>query len=136
MTVNNLLCQKATIVFGNRYWEAWFAVDLPIGDGPYKFCGLPGLIVAIADSTGSWAFKLVEIENVLPFELDLKFLENSTVSDKKSFYMRKRYYRDNLAQVSEAAGHIAFPTEESRQGAYRSNKIQAKKDNNWIELYP
>ncbi len=136
MTINHMLCQKATVNFGNRFWDAWFTVDIPISDGPYKFCGLPGLIVAIADNTGSWAFKLLSIEHIPPFEFHLRFLENSSLLDPVSFYKRKRHYRDNMAQISEAAGTIKFPTEEMRQYTYRSNKIQAKKDNNWIEHYP
>lgn len=136
MTVSNLLCQKATVTFGNRNWEAWFAADLPISDGPYKFGGLPGLIVAISDKTASWSFKLLSIENIANFDFDLRFLENSTRVDNISFYKRKRYYRDNLAQVSETSGQISFPTEESRQDAFRASKIQAAKDNNWIESFP
>jgi GLPGLI family protein len=28
---------------------AWFALDIPISDGPWKFCGLPGLIMEVYD---------------------------------------------------------------------------------------
>ncbi|WP_294299705.1 GLPGLI family protein [uncultured Chryseobacterium sp.] len=45
--------QKATTNFGGREWIAWFSTDLPFQDGPYKFYGLPGLIVKIEDTTGS-----------------------------------------------------------------------------------
>jgi GLPGLI family protein len=45
--------QKATTSFGGREWTAWFSTELPFQDGPYKFCGLPGLIVKIEDATGS-----------------------------------------------------------------------------------
>ena len=39
--------QKAeTFIFG-RKWTAWFSPEIPIQDGPYKFRGLPGLIVKI-----------------------------------------------------------------------------------------
>lgn len=96
----------------------------------------PGLIVSIADKTGSWSFRLLHIQNVPAFNFDLYFLENSTELDPVSFYKRKRHYRDNAPQINEAAGRVAFPTEEFRQYTYRSNKIQAKKDNNWIELNP
>ncbi|MDR2238020.1 MAG: GLPGLI family protein [Chryseobacterium sp.] len=45
--------QKATTNFGGREWTAWFAQDIPFQDGPYKFYGLPGLIVKLEDATGS-----------------------------------------------------------------------------------
>ncbi|MDR6157170.1 GLPGLI family protein [Chryseobacterium sp. SLBN-27] len=51
--------QKATTSFGGRQWTAWFTVDIPFQDGPYKFCGLPGLIVKIEDDTASHIMTLV-----------------------------------------------------------------------------
>ncbi|WP_315058391.1 GLPGLI family protein [Chryseobacterium indoltheticum] len=51
--------QKATTKYGGREWTAWFSTDLPFQDGPYKFYGLPGLIVKIEDKTGSHSLTLV-----------------------------------------------------------------------------
>lgn len=51
--------QKATTSFGGRDWVAWFSTDIPFQDGPYKFYGLPGLIVKIGDTTGSHIMTLV-----------------------------------------------------------------------------
>lgn len=45
--------QKATASYGGREWIAWFTTEIPFQDGPYKFYGLPGLIVQIEDATGS-----------------------------------------------------------------------------------
>lgn len=42
-------CQKATCTFRGRVWTAWFALDVPISDGPWKFSGLPGLIMEAYD---------------------------------------------------------------------------------------
>lgn len=66
--------QKATTNFGGRQWTAWFSTDLPFQDGPYKFYGLPGLIVKIEDKTGSHSMTLVgnkTIEIAADKELDL-----------------------------------------------------------------
>lgn len=56
--IENYNCQKATTKFGGRSWEAWFSKDLPFPDGPYKFHGLPGLIVKLEDQTKSHQFLL------------------------------------------------------------------------------
>lgn len=56
--IENYNCQKATANFGGRIWEAWFSKDLPFTDGPYKFHGLPGLIVKLEDKTKSHQFLL------------------------------------------------------------------------------
>lgn len=66
--------QKATTSFGGREWTAWFSTDIPFQDGPYKFYGLPGLIVKIEDKTGTHSMTLVgnkKIEAVEENELDL-----------------------------------------------------------------
>jgi GLPGLI family protein len=51
--------QKATADYGGRQWIAWFTTDIPFQDGPYKFYGLPGLIVKLEDTTGSHIMTLV-----------------------------------------------------------------------------
>lgn len=50
--------QKATTEFGGRTWTAWFASDIPFQDGPYKFSGLPGLIVKIEDADKNYSWVL------------------------------------------------------------------------------
>lgn len=56
--IQDYKCQKAKAEFGGRTWEAWFSKDLPFPDGPYKFHGLPGLIVKLVDKTKSHQFLL------------------------------------------------------------------------------
>ncbi|MCS3533140.1 GLPGLI family protein [Chryseobacterium sp. JUb7] len=51
--------QKATTTYGGREWIAWFSTAIPFQDGPYKFYGLPGLIVKLEDTTGSHIMTLV-----------------------------------------------------------------------------
>ena len=50
--------QKATTEFGGRKWTAWFSTDIPFQDGPYKFYGLPGLIVKIEDEGKNYSWLL------------------------------------------------------------------------------
>lgn len=50
--------QKATTEFGGRQWTAWFSTEIPFQDGPYKFYGLPGLIVKIEDTGKNYSWVL------------------------------------------------------------------------------
>lgn len=54
--------QKAEITFGGRKWEAWFTQEIPLNAGPYKFNGLPGLIVKIKSMDNEHIFELNEIK--------------------------------------------------------------------------
>jgi len=71
--------QKASLNFAGRIWTAWFISDIPIQDGPYKFHGLPGLIVKIEDKTKSHSFVLKEIKKLTS---DQEWISDS---EKKAF---------------------------------------------------
>lgn len=51
-TIQGFVCNKAETIFRGRKWTAWFTFDLPYSYGPWKFCGLPGLILKVEDSEG------------------------------------------------------------------------------------
>lgn len=55
-------CQQATCHWRGRDYEAWFATDIPIRRGPWKFGGLPGLIMKIYDKDRLYVFEAVAIE--------------------------------------------------------------------------
>lgn len=57
---NGYSVQKAVAEFGGRVWTGWFTKDIPLSDGPYKFSGLPGLIVKLEDDKGDYKFDLVK----------------------------------------------------------------------------
>lgn len=57
---NGYPAQKAVTNFGGRVWTAWFTKEINISDGPYKFSGLPGLIVKLEDDKGDYKFDLVK----------------------------------------------------------------------------
>ena len=62
LTVMNYLCQKATCHFRGRDFTAWFTVDIPVNNGPWKFSGLPGLILKIYDNDNLYIFECVKTE--------------------------------------------------------------------------
>ena len=55
-------CNKATADFAGRKYTAWFTSELPLPFGPYKFGGLPGLILKIEDSEKQFVWEAVGFE--------------------------------------------------------------------------
>jgi len=55
-------CNKATANFAGRKYTAWFTSELPLPFGPYKFGGLPGLILKIEDSEKQFVWEAVGFE--------------------------------------------------------------------------
>lgn len=55
-------CQKAITKFRGREYEAWFTSEIPLSDGPWKFYGLPGLILRVYDSDKQYIFNCAGIK--------------------------------------------------------------------------
>ena len=53
-TLLGYMVQKAVCSFRSRDYTAWFAPQLPMQAGPWKFSGLPGLILKVEDSRGHY----------------------------------------------------------------------------------
>lgn len=85
-------CQLATMDFRGRKYEAWFTTDLPVG-GPWKYDGLPGMILEIKSIDNFIAFKATRIKNVVLKLEDVKNpfkLKNLiTWTEFKALYKRK-----------------------------------------------
>ena len=56
MTICGYPCRNATCEFRGRKWEAWFTNKIPVSLGPWKFCGLPGLIMRVNDDKNEHVF--------------------------------------------------------------------------------
>lgn len=61
MTLLSYPCQRATCHFRGRVWEAWFTLDIPRSEGPWKLHGLPGMILKAQDSRGHYMFECTGI---------------------------------------------------------------------------
>lgn len=77
--INTINCKKAEVTFKGRNWIAWYSPEIPLPYGPYKFSGLPGLIVKITDDKGDWDFELVK-------SVPVSKLKGKVINIKKSRY--------------------------------------------------
>ena len=56
-------CQLAVSHYRGRTWYAWFTLDIPISEGPWKLCGLPGLILEAFDKDKDYNFTATGLSN-------------------------------------------------------------------------
>ncbi|MFC6268672.1 GLPGLI family protein [Frigoriflavimonas asaccharolytica] len=89
--IGKFLAQKATTSMYGRKWIAWFSTELPFPDGPYKFHGLPGLIVKIESSNQSHVFELKGVKT-LPKDYELK-KQNSAFASSNNIAMDYKRYK-------------------------------------------
>jgi len=64
ITILDYRCQKAICSWRGRDWVAWFAPDIPINEGPWKFYGLPGLIMKLEDTESHYCFTMIGLQQV------------------------------------------------------------------------
>lgn len=60
-TVLGYACRYAKCFFRGREYYAWFTPEVAVGEGPWKFYGLPGLIMEVGDSRNQYHFIITGI---------------------------------------------------------------------------
>lgn len=122
-------CQKATINCYGREFIGWFTTEIPISEGPYKFKGLPGLIVRIYDIKNHYDFILTNFSKIETIEyLMLPDEEGHIEVTREEFRKIQKYTAENLREIAQ---NIGFQVSEEQMELSLEN---AKKRNNPIEL--
>lgn len=136
--------QKATTEFGGRKWTAWFAESIPFPDGPYKFSGLPGLIVKIEDAEKNYSWELkgnkkIENYNELSYseQLMAQFggsLKTTDITREKFEKTLADFKKDPFANMRDQLSQI--PADAKMPGTDKSVKdFIAEKERETKELY-
>lgn len=121
-------CQEATTSFRGRDWSVWFATAIPVSDGPWKFYGLPGLIIEAEDSKKEFAFRLTSIEYPYETKEDVfKFSEKGKKVDFKTFQKAEDIEFEKMRQKA-IAEHRSRGVENFDMKKNEFNKIESKFD--------
>lgn len=95
-TMNEFEVQKAITSFAGRNYVAWFTEEISIPQGPYKFEGLPGLIIQISDTNHHYNYKLISFQKTGGKEIKaINRGRNYVKASKKQFYQAKQDFYDN-----------------------------------------
>jgi GLPGLI family protein len=79
-------CYKAETTFRGRNYTVWYTRDIVIPDGPYKFAGLPGLILEVYDDKENFHYKLLQIINQ---PKEILYDKNIYMTDRKKLLESK-----------------------------------------------
>jgi len=119
-TILGYNCNKATTVFNNRTYTAWYTKEIPISEGPYRFKGLSGLILAINDEKNYHSFLAVGIEKK---QVEIKPLQKGVPVTREQYLKKKEEFKSN-----------PYPERTNISKERRDQMIESfKKDNNPLE---
>lgn len=101
-TILGYECVMAETDYHGRHWTVWFTPDIPLQDGPWKLCGLPGLILEAGENSGQHKFIATGIESsdqeIYPIYSPKKYDKMS----RKDMLKGERQYLTNGAPLVNA----------------------------------
>ncbi|MBW6491903.1 MAG: GLPGLI family protein [Lentimicrobium sp.] len=113
--------------YGGRKWVAWYSTDLPFNDGPYKFNGLPGLILKMNDLKEDYIFEAVKIEK-LKEPMDIELSERDVVATTRQSFLKAednlRY--DIINRIKESGTSNDIQQRAAKSMLRKNNPIELK----------
>ncbi len=98
-TILGYACRRARCTFRGRSYEAWYAPEIAVSGGPWKFGGLPGLILAVKDDAGVLDLEATGVEQrVEPIRMtDRNYLKTNR---KKYLDLKKKVMTDPVGYLT------------------------------------
>lgn len=81
-TILGFKVREANVSFAGRNWIAFYAPEIPYSDGPYKFRGLPGLLLKLYDEKLHYIFEIIGLRKIK------KVYDNSIMKRMKQYGMQ------------------------------------------------
>ncbi len=94
-TILGYECQMAKGNLHGRKWQVWFTSDIPVMNGPWKFSGLPGLILEATDDSGLYNFKATGIQQTRRLMIPMYSADDYEKISRIEFLKAKRQFTDN-----------------------------------------
>ena len=132
--IKGYIAQKATTTYAGRDYIAWFTLDIPIQDGPFKFNGLPGLIIEISDTQNHYCYTFYAFEKLepkIPFKIN--FNQYVLTNKEKLFDVQYRYRKDPFSYSGMTNNPNIKISPEVHQRYIKSFTEMLDKENNLIE---
>lgn len=125
--------KKATTFFRGRNYIAWYNEDIPVSDGPYKFYGLPGLIIELHDEKMQYEWMAIDL--VMPeivTTLSLSYSKKAIATTRKDFVKASDEFFNDPGARLQSLGMVV--SAEDKKRFQEQAKQRNKTNNNKIEL--
>lgn len=114
MTVCGYLCRKATCDFRGRKWTVWYAEELAIDAGPWKFCGLPGLVLQAKDENNELLYNAIRIRkpalsHMMRGSIGKRCSRSDFRQTEKNFRLHYREFMSSDPDFAEFAATAKWP---------------------------
>ncbi len=101
--IGGYTCHSAKGRYAGRDYQAWFTMDIPINDGPWKFQGLPGLILEVASLDEEYSYTCMSIRKT-EGSLVVTGLDVAGKTTRENFLKAYKRYKKNPAAALSALG--------------------------------
>ncbi|WP_052158287.1 GLPGLI family protein [Lacinutrix jangbogonensis] len=120
-TIGNIVCYKAKTTYRGRDYIAWYAPSIQLMFGPWKFSGLPGLILEIYDTQKTFLWTAKSIKYPYKGSQELKEPESSNLMNitLKEFISKSNKSREKFFKIKKSKmprGHKILKSETTRSG--------------------
>ena len=123
-TILSYSCQKATCHFKGRNYTAWYTLEIPVSEGPWKLYGLPGLIIKAEDDKKHYTFSCIGIEQCKtpkPILINLKGREKVSRSNLNKMY--ERMAKDPMSFIASTAPNVKVSVTDEHGNPMKSFSI-------------
>ena len=124
------LCKTAMCQLHGRKWTVCYTEDIPTTAGPWKLCGLPGLIVEAVSDDGIHRFTLTELQHATApifYEtsaITVKTSEEKLIKNRNKTFGNRLYLKDPQYYITypQSADLIIDDEGSVINGVYVNNK--------------
>ena len=127
-TILGQVVHKASTLFRGRTYYAWYCPSIPLSAGPWKFSGLPGLILRIGDEQGHYQYECVGMETVNAIRAKSLVLDSRSTSFADFSKLRQLRAENPAAYLRVMAPGISItPNNESaKRKLEQSGNVKAR----------
>nr|MBP7472819.1 GLPGLI family protein [Prevotella sp.] len=99
-TVLGYACHLAITRFKSRLWSAWYTDEIPMSNGPWLLCGLPGLILKAYDAERQYTFEADGMKQIKDLDIYYKGEKYESIDRKALNNIYRQYYADPVGYVT------------------------------------